>query len=89
MHAVQDAFGEDVEIINNRNQKVDTIDLLQWSNPLIHKKQFKTYQKTTGRDQRRRDHLLYNPSNSNKRKPDYYPKPSHKFKRFSETTIAT
>ena len=54
MHAVQDAFGEDVEIINNRNQKVDTIDLLQWSNPLIHKKQFKTYQKTTGRDQRRR-----------------------------------
>ena len=50
MHPVQETFGDDVEIINNRNQKVETINLLQWSNPLNHKKQFKTYQKTTGRD---------------------------------------
>ena len=54
MHAVQEAFGEEVEIINNRNQKVESINLIHWSNPLTHKKQFKTYQKTTGRDQRRK-----------------------------------
>jgi hypothetical protein len=54
MHAVQEAFGTDVDIINNRNQKVDTINLLHWSNPLVHKNQFKTYQKTTSRDQRRK-----------------------------------
>ena len=38
MYAVQEAIGEDVEIINNRNQKVEPINLLNWSNPLIHKK---------------------------------------------------
>ncbi len=54
MHAVQEAFGNEVAIINNRNQKVELINLLNWSNPLIHKKQFKTYQKTTGREPNRK-----------------------------------
>jgi hypothetical protein len=55
MHAVQEAFGTDVEIINNKNQKIEQIDLLQWStNPLVHQRQFKVYQKTTGRDNQRK-----------------------------------
>ena len=49
--AIQDTFGSDVVIINNKNQKIERIELLHWSNnPLQHQKHFKIHQKTTGRD---------------------------------------
>ncbi len=45
MQAVQDALNTEVVIYNNRNRKVDKIDLIQWSNPLIHQRQFIMHQK--------------------------------------------
>jgi hypothetical protein len=49
IQAVQEALGTDIEIFNNRSQKVEKIDILHWSsNPLIHQRQFKVYQKTSG-----------------------------------------
>jgi hypothetical protein len=48
-HAIQAALGEDVVIWNNRSEKMEPINLLQWtSNPTIHQKQFKIHQKITG-----------------------------------------
>jgi hypothetical protein len=43
-----------VVIYNNRNRKVDKIDLIQWSNLLIHQRQFNMHQKTTGRNENRK-----------------------------------
>jgi hypothetical protein len=55
IEAIQDTFGSDVDIINNKSQKLDRIDLLQWStNPLQHQKHFKIYHKSTGRDTNRK-----------------------------------
>jgi hypothetical protein len=49
LHAIQAALGEDVVIWNNRSEKIEPINLLQWtSNPTIHQKQFKIHQKITG-----------------------------------------
>ncbi|KAI2512753.1 hypothetical protein MHU86_1541 [Fragilaria crotonensis] len=53
MQAVQAAFGTDVIIMNNQNQHVEDIDPLKWTDQTIHQKQFKLYQKSTGRDDRR------------------------------------
>ena len=54
MQAVQEALDNEVVIYNNRNRKVDKIDLIQWSNPLIHQRQFNMHQKTTGRNENRK-----------------------------------
>ena len=54
MQAVQEALGKEVIIYNNRNGQVDTVNLLKWSNPLIHQRQFNLHQKTTGRDDHRK-----------------------------------
>jgi hypothetical protein len=55
MQAVQEALGDEVVIYNNRgNRKVDKVDLIQWSNPLIHQRQFNMHQKTTSRDEKRK-----------------------------------
>ena len=54
MQAVQEALDTEVVIYNNRNKKVDKIDLIQWSNPLIHQRQFNMHQKTTGRNENRK-----------------------------------
>jgi len=52
---VQETFGSDVVIISNKSQKLDRIDLLQWSNnTLQHQKHFKIHHKTTGRDANRK-----------------------------------
>ena len=61
MQAIQAAFGSDVIILNNQNQKLEKIDPLKWTDETIHQKQFKLYQKTTGRDDRRRTtyHILH------------------------------
>ncbi len=53
MQAVQAAYGPDVIIMNNQNQTVEKIDPLKWTDQTIHQRQFKLYQKTTGRDDRR------------------------------------
>jgi hypothetical protein len=55
LHAIQAALGEDVVIWNNRSEKIEPINLLQWiSNPTNHQKQFKIHQKITGGSGRRR-----------------------------------
>ncbi len=41
MQAVQDAFGTDIVRINNKNQNVETVSTLKWTDPSIHAKQFK------------------------------------------------
>jgi len=49
LHALQTVLGEDVIIWNNRSDKIEQINLLQWtSNPTIHQKQFKIHQKIIG-----------------------------------------
>ena len=53
MQAVQAAYGTDVIILNNQNQQVENIDPLKWTDQSIHQKQFRLYQKSTGRDDRR------------------------------------
>ena len=61
MQAVQAAFGLDVIIFNNQNQKVESIDPLKWTDQTIHQKQFKLYQKSTGRNDKRSTtyHILH------------------------------
>jgi len=54
MQAVQESMDTDIIIYNNRNKTIDKVDLIQWSNPLIHKRQFDMHQKTTGRDSHRK-----------------------------------
>jgi hypothetical protein len=53
MQAVQDAFGSEIVIINNKNQNVETVRTLKWTDPSIHAKQFKLHQKTFGSAERR------------------------------------
>ena len=49
LHALQAALGEDIVIWNNKSEKIQPINLLQWtSNPTLHQKQFKIHQKLTG-----------------------------------------
>ena len=55
IQTVQEALGHEIEIVNNRSEKIAKIDALQWSsNPLLHQRQFKVYQKTTGRHPNRK-----------------------------------
>jgi hypothetical protein len=55
MQAVQESMDDaDIIIYNNCNKPVAKVDLIQWSNPLIHKRQFNMHQKTTGRDAHRK-----------------------------------
>jgi hypothetical protein len=53
MQAVQDAFGSEIVIINNKNQNVETVSTLKWTDPSIHAKQFQLHQKTFGSAERR------------------------------------
>ena len=53
MQAVQEAYGTDIVIINNKNKTVDNVSAISWSDPSIHSKQFQLYQKTFGQDERR------------------------------------
>lgn len=48
MHAVQDAYGSEIVIINNKKQNVETVSMLKWTDPSIHAKQFQLHQKTFG-----------------------------------------
>jgi hypothetical protein len=53
MQAVQDAYGTEIVIINNKNVPVETVSTIKWTDPSVHTKQFQLHQKTTGRDERR------------------------------------
>ena len=53
MQAVQEAFGTDIVIVNNKNKQVETVSTLEWTDPDIHAKQFQLHQKTFGQDKRR------------------------------------
>jgi hypothetical protein len=53
MQAVQEAYGTDIVIINNKNQHVETVSTLTWTDPEIHAKQFQLHQKTFGQNDRR------------------------------------
>jgi hypothetical protein len=53
MQAVQEAYGTDIIIVNNKNQNVKTVSTLKWTDPSIHAKQFQVHQKTFGRDEKR------------------------------------
>ena len=53
MQAVQEAYGTEIVIINNKNKKVDKVSTLAWADPEIHAKQFQLHQKTFGNDERR------------------------------------
>lgn len=61
MQSVQEAFNEDVVIINNQNQHVEKISTVKWSDQTIHQKQFKLYQRTSGKDEKRNTtyHILH------------------------------
>jgi hypothetical protein len=52
MQVVQEAFGTDIVIIMNKNQNVETLSTLKWTDPSIHTKQFKLHQKTFGNAER-------------------------------------
>ena len=53
MQSVQEAMGNDIIIINNHNKPVETVSTITWADPSVHQKQFKLYQKTVGRDDKR------------------------------------
>ena len=53
MQAAQESLGDDIIIINNHNRPVEQISTIKWTDPTIHQKQFKLYQKTTGQADRR------------------------------------
>ena len=53
MQAVQAALSTDIIIINNHNHHVKQISTIKWTDQTIHQKQFKLYQKTTGKDDKR------------------------------------
>ena len=53
MQIVQDTLGAEIVIINNHNKHVEKVSTIKWSDPAIHMKQFKLYQKTTGKDDNR------------------------------------
>lgn len=53
MQAVQEAYGKEIVIINNKNQHVEAVSTLKWTDPEIHAKQFQLHQKTFGQDERR------------------------------------
>ena len=53
MQAVQEAFGTEIVIINNKNQNVETVSTLKWTDASIHAKQFQLHQKTFGSAERR------------------------------------
>jgi hypothetical protein len=52
MQAVQEAYGTDIVIVNNKNQNVETVSTLKWTDPSIHAKQFVLHQKTFGSGER-------------------------------------
>ena len=54
IQAVQETLGTDIIILNNHNQPVETVSTLKWNDQTIHQKQFKLYQQTVGKDDRRR-----------------------------------
>ncbi len=52
MQAVQDAYGDEFVIINNKNKPADQVSTIKWTDPSIHAKHFQLHQKTFGRDER-------------------------------------
>jgi hypothetical protein len=54
IQAVQENLGNDIVIFNNQNTPVEKVSTLKWTDPTIHTKQFKLYQQTLGKDDRRR-----------------------------------
>ena len=57
MQHVQEALGKDIVIINNHNKNVETVSTIKWADPTIHQTQFKLYQKSAGREDKR--HTTY------------------------------
>ena len=53
MQAVQEAYGDEIVIINNKSKNVETVNTIKWTDPSIHAKQFKLHQKTHGSGDRR------------------------------------
>ena len=53
MQAVQEAYGDEIIIINNKSKPVETVSTIKWTDPSIHAKQFKLHQKTQGSGDRR------------------------------------
>ncbi|KAI2496023.1 hypothetical protein MHU86_18496 [Fragilaria crotonensis] len=53
MQAVQEAYGDEIVIVNNKNQNVETVSTIKWTDPSIHAKQFQLHQKTFGKGERR------------------------------------
>jgi hypothetical protein len=53
MQAVQDAYGDELVIINNKNKPVEQVSTIKWTDPSMHAKQFQLHQKTFGREERR------------------------------------
>ncbi len=62
MKAVQEAYGDEIVIINNKNKKVDTVSTIKWTDPSIHAKQFQLHQKTFSSGEPSSIHFLYHPS---------------------------
>jgi hypothetical protein len=53
MPAVQDAYRDELVIINNKNKPVELVSMIKWTNPSMHAKQFQLHQKMFGREERR------------------------------------
>ena len=49
MQAVQEAYGDEIVIVNNKNQYVETVSTIKWTDPSKHAKQFQLHQKTSGK----------------------------------------
>ena len=64
MQAVQEAYGDEIVIINNKSKNVETVNTIKWTDPSIHAKQFKLHQKTHGSGDRRQS-TFYHPSSTN------------------------
>ena len=59
MQAVQEALGNDIIIINNHNKPVKTVSTIKWTDPTVHQKQFKLYQKIVGQQDEKRNTTYY------------------------------
>jgi hypothetical protein len=53
IQAVQESLGSDIVIVNKQNENVEAVSTLKWSHATIHQKQFKLYQQSRGRDDKR------------------------------------
>ncbi|KAI2510644.1 hypothetical protein MHU86_3755 [Fragilaria crotonensis] len=54
MKAVQDALGDTVELISNKNRRMSTVDTVKWSNPNLYKQHFHIHKKIDRRDNEQR-----------------------------------